>query len=99
MNTTTARLAAIAALFASALAAAASPDWERSELVWSASERAYVVSETLPADLYQEAMVYSDHYGGSVPLGMALRAICDSHERQAASEVRALIRASASAPR
>ncbi len=62
-------------------------DWSRSELLWNEEYDTYVVAPTLKPDIFQERLVWSDHYTEFVPVAMAYMAeLRDYHEQKVWSE-------------
>ena len=49
-------------------------DWSRSELLWNEEYDTYVAVPTLNADIFQERLVWSNHYTDFVPVVMAYMA-------------------------
>ena len=59
-------------------------EWDRAELLYNEEYDEYVVVTTLDADLFQERMVWSDHYTDFVPVAMAYQAELQNYHEQLA---------------
>lgn len=71
--------------FVTVLPAQAGPDdveWSSAELYFNAEYDEYVVVPTLGADLFQERLVWSDHYTDFVPIAMAYQAEMRNYQEQ-----------------
>jgi hypothetical protein len=56
--------------------------WDRAELVWNEEYDTYVVARTLGDDLFQERLVWSEHYTDFVPVAMAYQAELRNYQEQ-----------------
>lgn len=56
--------------------------WNRSELIWNEEYDTFVVAPTLDADLFQERLVWSNHYADFVPVATAYEAELRDYQEQ-----------------
>lgn len=59
-----------------------SDQWERSEVLWNDQYDAYVITATMSEDLFQERLVWSDHYADFIPVAMAYQAELSNYGEQ-----------------
>lgn len=56
--------------------------WDLAELLWNEEYDTYVVAPTLDNDLFQERLVWSDHYTDYVPVAMAYQSELRNYHEQ-----------------